>query len=131
MRLSTALPWFCLAEPSGVSGRSVALSASISFRATYRQVACDETIMQLALLALDLGREGCVFLLQSPQRLMIGAVGGTHQVRQHMDVAEHRFHDVIGRRRMRQRGPIGAWDVALLEASSHSDRRAAGCFAPA
>ena len=115
MRLSTALPWFCLCGTIGRFGTIGCSKRQHIVQATYRQVACDETIMQLALLALDLGREGCVFLLQLPQASNVGAVGGTHQVRQHMDVAEHPFHDVIGRRRMRQRGPIGAWDVALLE----------------
>src|SRR5262249_12484556 len=74
-----------------------------------------EAVLQLPLLALQLASERRIVLLELAQAADVGAVGGADQMREHVHVAEGALDDVLGRLRMRQRRPIGAWNIALPE----------------
>jgi hypothetical protein len=80
-----------------------------------RRVARREAVMQVPLLALQLGDERRIVFLELAQAADVGAVGGADQVRQHVHVAEDALDDVLVRLRMRQRRPVGARNVTLLE----------------
>jgi hypothetical protein len=78
-------------------------------------IAPSEAFMQLALLAIHLSRKRRVVLLQLPQAPNVGAVCRSHQMREHVHVAENPLDDVFCCQGMREYGPVCSGDVALLE----------------
>ena len=75
-------------------------------------VARDDGVAQCQLLPFELRFQLRLVGFQLAQPPDVRAVGGADEVRQHVHVAERLAHQ--GRRggRMRQRRPIGAWDIA-------------------
>jgi hypothetical protein len=71
--------------------------------------------MQLTLLALYFCRQRRIVLLQFPQTPNVGTIGRSHEVGEHVHVAEYAFDDVFGCERVRQHSPICARDISLLE----------------
>ena len=71
----------------------------------------------------------CISALASsslPEPTDVGAIGGTHQVREHMHLAERIADDGARRRRVGERGPIGTGNVAVPDCVT--PQRVQACF---
>ena len=73
----------------------------------------DRAFMQQRLLPMDRIGQPRVFRLDFGETADVGAIGRTHEMRQHVNVAENLSRQRLAGQRMRQRGPVGAGNVPL------------------
>ena len=66
----------------------------------------------MSLLTFQLGGERGVVFLQLAQATDVGPVGRADEVREHVHLAEHVLDHGVGRGRMGEESPVGAWNIA-------------------